>query len=216
MTINPKIGEYMQEELLKEVRLITGLKMDQHRDFVALSEIIFKKTHETISPTTLKRLWGVVTDQQCNPSMHTLNLIAEAINYKSYKLFCKRCERRARAEGNVSELFFGTGCYAEDLDEDDEVIVKWLPDRQCVFRYLGNNRFEVLESRNSKLDVGDTFSCDAFIENEVLNLYKLSHGGKDNICYRAGLNKGIKFSIKDKNEESPENSAQENKKENRG
>lgn len=77
----------MQEELLKEVKFATGLKMNQHRDFVALSEIIFNKTHETISPTTLKRLWGVVTDQQCNPSMHTLDLIAEAISYKSYKLF---------------------------------------------------------------------------------------------------------------------------------
>ena len=200
----------MQEELLKEVRHITGLKMDRHRDFVALSELIFKKTHETISPTTLKRLWGVVTDQQCNPSMHTLNLIAEAINYKSYKLFCKRCERRARAEGNSSELFFGTGCYAEDLDEGDEITVSWLPDRECVFRYLGDKRFKVIENRNSKLDVGDMFSCDAFIENEVLSLYKLSHGGKDNLCYRAGLNKGIKFSIKEKNNDNSESNAQEN------
>lgn len=46
----------MQEELLNQVKFATGLKMNRHRDFVALSDIIFKKTHETISPTTLKRL----------------------------------------------------------------------------------------------------------------------------------------------------------------
>lgn len=88
----------MQEELLNQVKFATGLKMNRHRDFVALSDIIFKKTHETISPTTLKRLWGVVNDQQCNPSMHTLDLIAETISYKSYKLFCKQCERREKKE----------------------------------------------------------------------------------------------------------------------
>lgn len=38
----------MQEELLNQVKFATGLKMNRHRDFVALSEIIFKKTHETI------------------------------------------------------------------------------------------------------------------------------------------------------------------------
>lgn len=200
----------MQEKFLNEVRFVTGLKMNRHRDFVALSNIIFEKTHETISPTTLKRLWGVVTDQKCNPSMHTLNLIAEAINYKSYKLFCKQCERRTRTCDNTSEVFFSIGCYAEDLDEGDEIIVKWLPDRQCIFRYLGNNRFVVLESRNSKLDVGDTFSCEAFVENEVLNLHKLTHGGKDNLCYKAGLDKGIKFSIKNINENQTEGNIQKN------
>ena len=198
----------MQEELLNEVKLATGLKMNQHRDFVALSEIIFKRTHETISPTTLKRLWGVVTDQHCNPSMHTLDLIAESINYKSYQLFCKQCERRNKKGKSQSELFFGSGCYAEDLDVDDEIIVKWLPNRQCVFRYLGNNKFVVLESKNSQLNAGDTFFCEAFIENEVLNLHKLSHGGKENLCYKAGLDKGIKFCLKDKKEELSANDNQ--------
>ena len=111
---------------------------------------------------------------------------------------------------NQSELFFGSGCYAEDLDPDDEIIVKWLPNRQCVFRYLGNSKFVVVESKNSQLDVGDTFSCEAFIENEVLNVHKLSHGGKENLCYRAGLDKGIKFSVKEKNEELAEGDIQEN------
>ena len=200
----------MQEELLNEVKFATGLKMNKHRDFVALSEIIFNKTHEAISPTTLKRLWGVVTDQKCNPSTHTLDLIAESINYKSYKLFCRQCERRNKKGKNQSALLLGSGCYAEDLDPDDEIIVKWLPNRQCVFRYLGNSRFVVIESKNSQMDVGDTFSCEAFIENEVLYVYKLSHGGKDNLCYKAGLDKGIKFSVKEKNEELAEGDIQEN------
>lgn len=85
-----------------------------------------------------------------------------------------------------------------------------MPNRQCVFRYLGNSKFVVVESKNSQLDVGDTFSCEAFIENEVLNVHKLSHGGKENLCYRAGLDKGIKFSVKEKNEELAEGDIQEN------
>lgn len=33
-------------------------KLQTHGDFVALSDILFDRTRERVSPTTLRRLWG--------------------------------------------------------------------------------------------------------------------------------------------------------------
>ena len=77
-----------------------------------------------------------------------------------------------------SEMFFSKACLSNELQVGDEVIVRWLPDRSCTFRCLGNNMFEVTRSRNAQLSVGDTFCCDLFAEGEMLKVYKLTHDGK--------------------------------------
>ena len=45
---------------------------------------------------------------------------------------------------------------------NDMVKISWLPDRMCSLRYLGDNRFIVVESQNAKLLPGDTFSTLVF------------------------------------------------------
>ena len=55
--------------------------------------------------------------------------------------------------------------------------------------------YEVLDSQNSKLQVGDTFHCSIFIEGEPLFLDKLSHGTYQNIAYVAGKKDGVHFEL---------------------
>jgi hypothetical protein len=45
-------------------------------------------------------------------------------------------------------------------------MIAWQPNRVCLLNYLGDNQFEVMESQNSKLKVGDTFRCGLFILGE--------------------------------------------------
>ena len=54
-------------------------KMKTPRDFDFLSEQIFDKLHETVSPTTLKRLWGYIQEQSM-PRKATLDVLA-LLNY---------------------------------------------------------------------------------------------------------------------------------------
>lgn len=98
-----------------------------------------------------------------------------------------------------SEMFFNKACLPNELQVGDEVIVRWLPDRNCTFRCMGNNMFEVTRSRNAQLSVGDTFCCDLFAEGEMLKVYKLTHDGKSGMAYHAGKAGGIKFNVKRKN-----------------
>ena len=48
--------------------------------------------------------------------------------------------------------------------------IAWLPDRICVLNYLGDYRWRVEEAVNSKLHVGDTFSCRVMAQGEVLSV----------------------------------------------
>lgn len=62
-------------------------KMKTPRDFDFLSEQIFDKLHETVSPTTLKRLWGYIQDQSM-PRKATLDVLAQFVGYNDWDTFC--------------------------------------------------------------------------------------------------------------------------------
>ena len=55
---------------------------------------------------------------------------------------------------------------AEALNLGEQVKVKWNPGRLLVIEYCGDDRFEVMESVNSKLSVGDTFVCHQLVADE--------------------------------------------------
>ena len=101
-----------------------------------------------------------------------------------------KTEQRINRSSDVS---LANACAVEDFEDGEEIIVSWLPNRCCRFRYIGNRRFEVVESKNAKINVGDTFGCDVFINNEPLHIHHLTHDGKENLLYVAGRGHGIKF-----------------------
>lgn len=60
-----------------------------------------------------------------------------------------------------------------DLTIGDCLQIGWLPDRLCEVRYLGENRFVAERCENSKLQVGDTFSCLQFTLGHPLTMNDL-------------------------------------------
>ena len=74
---------------MKSVEIEAGLPMLHNNDFIQLAELIFKETHEHISPTTLKRLWGYVSDQNCEPRVSTLDLLSKLLGYRNFNDFSK-------------------------------------------------------------------------------------------------------------------------------
>ncbi len=57
-----------------------------NQDFEFLVEEIFNKTGENLSLTTLKRIWGKV-DYQSQPSISTLNVLAQYLGFKHWRDF---------------------------------------------------------------------------------------------------------------------------------
>ena len=62
--------------------------MQTPKDFEFLSESIFEKVGERVSPTTLKRLWGYLSETTI-PRLSTLNILAQFVGYAGWAAFCE-------------------------------------------------------------------------------------------------------------------------------
>lgn len=76
------------QRLREAIEVVAGRRMQTPKDFDFLSEMIFDKTRQHISPTTLKRLWGYLSEPAA-PRLSTLNLLAQFADYDSWEAFCK-------------------------------------------------------------------------------------------------------------------------------
>lgn len=176
------------KELYKLVERTAGRRIQTPRDFDWLAEQIRLRTNEPISPTTLKRLWGYI-DEPVKPRKITLDILSQYVGYVDYEAFCKQDGE------SQSNMVLSGRMSAEDLTEGQRVELRWQPDRICTVKYLGEGRFIVEKSVNSKLAEGDTFDCHLFIEHEPLYLDNLVHLGKNHSAYVAGKKDGVTWTL---------------------
>lgn len=172
-------------ELRKRIEDDMKRKMKTPADFIFLSGAIWKRTHETMSPTTLKRLWGYIdgadTTRNC-----TLNILSKFLGFNDWDDFLKNID-----QDNGSDYVKSQHIKVEDLSVGDCVSVSWKPNRRCTFRYLGDYRFIVEKAENSKLKVGNTFSCSLFILGEPLYLNDLVQDNNPTVAFVVGNKDGI-------------------------
>ena len=93
-----------------------------------------------------------------------------------------------------SDMFDDFSIFSEELEAGDRVLIKWLPDRECVVRYLGNNKFVAETCKNSSIQTGDTFSCLEFRLNQpavMEQFISIDDASKNPKRYVAGLKHGI-------------------------
>lgn len=177
------------ERLKQEVETLVGRSVKTPKDFEFLSRQIEGYTNETISVSTLKRMWGYVASP-CKPSKYNLNLLSRMIGYSDWEAF---------SGGNdvmsSSRFFVKSKLIADALQKGEQVRLTWCPGRVLTIMYKGNDTFEVVDSINSKLAKGDTFTCPQFVEDQPLYLSSLSHPGIPLCNYVAGQNGGIKWNL---------------------
>ena len=64
-----------------------GKKLETNKDFDSLSNSIHDELHDRISSTTLKRIWGYVSEP-VNPRHYTLSQLARFVGYADWDAFC--------------------------------------------------------------------------------------------------------------------------------
>lgn len=178
------------EKLRNEVESLLGHSLTTSADFEDLSRRIFRKTHEQISPTTIKRIWGYLRED-VTPRKGTLDTIAIFCGYRSYQDLLN-----ADDDSQSNEVFSRT-LASSDLRVGQQVLLTWPPGRRCVIRYEGYGIFRVIEAHRTKLNSGDTFRCHLMVEHQPLILVELVHNGEKNIQYVAASKDGISFEILD-------------------
>ncbi len=125
-------------------------------DFNALSFQIGKATGHPVSSSTLKRLWGYVPYTSM-PSPNTLNTLCLFLGYGGWNSFIMSGDQPVREE-ETSDFFEKVAVDIDTLVSGDVLNVEWGQDKGCRIEYSGNHRFLILESKNIKLQPGDTLT----------------------------------------------------------
>lgn len=183
--MNKNAPEIMQLRLDVEQRAC--LRPSSPADFESLILKIWEDTHENIALSTLERLWCYV-DGADNTRQSTLNLLARYVGHQDWKAYL---EHLVKKDQGSSHSFIGEGVHTSDIQTGQTIEVTWLPNRRCVFSYLGNMRFEVVESVHSKLQAGDTFMTTFFLKGQPLYIDQLRRGNQPPVSYIAGNDGGL-------------------------
>lgn len=181
------------KNLLAKVENTVGRSILTKSDFEYLSIRIFDSTHMTISPTTLKRLWGYFPQgPQYTPRTHILNILSVYVGYQSFKDFV---ENSSLGNKTNSDFLANKHLHTRSLAAGTRIRLLWQPGRNVTIRLLGQDVFCVESSVGSKLSPGDTFFCPGFIWNEPLYLNCLIHNAGAPTNYVCGRDGGIEYYI---------------------
>lgn len=174
--------------LLAEVERTYGQAINTSTDFETLSEAIQRSPRkESLSPSTLKRLWGYVANRSA-PSPTTLNILARYIGKQDFRQFCESIRRN---DSSDSGFFTSVRISASDLEPGAGLRIGWNPDRLVHLEYLGGFRFRVLQQFNSSLREGDEFEATSFLLGHPLYIPRLLRDGKFLPAYIAGKIHGL-------------------------
>jgi hypothetical protein len=163
-----------------------GRRVTTPADFVFLRDIIATRCQDTLSDSTLKRIWGYVKGYG-STNATTLSLLARCVGFRDWQDFLQHYA----IHGVTSHYVLNTTLYANDISKDASVLVTWQPDRRCRFLHLGEGFFRVTDSINSKLQIGDTFHCGCFIVGQPLYLYDFKHGDEPSSIFVVGKQGGL-------------------------
>ena len=174
--------------LKQEVERTFGRKLKEARDFEKLSDLLLSHTKERLSPTTLKRLWGYLKNEEVETRPHTMDVLARLVGFHDYEEFCGQADRLDEAQ---SGILSGESITTEGMSRGQRLVITWRPDRRIMVRHLGDSHFEVVEAEHTKLCVGDTFRCHLMIQHEPLYLDDVVHLGQPAMVYVAGQRDGV-------------------------
>lgn len=167
-----------------------GRRLTTTTDFSILSTELKERKCGELSISTLKRMWGYVDGYQ-KVRENTLDVLSSYVGYANFRTFVKCfCESACFIS---SKIMLPKPLYAKDIIEGEEVVIKWDPNRVCRLKSLGGERFEVIDVENSKLSVGDTFSCRAFYKNQPCFLENFVHAKEKPCDFVVGNNGGLTF-----------------------
>lgn len=178
--------------MCKVVEACFGSSPKSSRHFEALSDSIHTRTGILLSPTTLKRLWGYL-DENVNPRLHTLDTLCRYAGWNGWHDFTEN-QHNYIESGPIDRPRLDV---CRELKPGNTIILTWKPERVCEVKFLGENRFEVISCKGTRLQPGDSFRCTSIIADEPLYLDHLTRSGADLGVYVCGRNTGIRFTVID-------------------
>ena len=174
-----------------------GFTPQSPKDFDRLLETIRQQTGMFIGQSTLMRYWGYVKKNkesdapQSSLSRHSHDILSRMVGFVNWESFCTQQSKSAPAPDSTSHMFRKEIINTSRFQMGCSVRLMWKPDRCVTVRYLGQHTFCVTESQNSKLLVGDTFTCREMVDGEPLTVHNLLRTGMPPASYTCGHPDGV-------------------------
>ena len=174
------------QQLLSEVEKTFGESVNTSKDFARLSISISQKVKDTLGATTLKRLWGYISHVTI-PRISSLDILAKYVGYDNFKDF------KSKIHAKDSSVYLGGEhiILSDELSVGDSILIGWAPDRLVKLECLGEDRFKVVESANSKLVSGDEIKASSFCIGWPLFVSGILRDGNMTQPYVAGKSNGL-------------------------
>lgn len=175
------------QTLLDEVEKKYGHTLDNTNDFRTLAALLEYECKDLVSVSTLKRLWGYVS-QQTTPRESTLDVLSRFVGYGSFRDFRLSQFGKFDDTSGYLDLSFIS---ASDVSEGELLTICWAPDRLVRLRKRGGIEWEVVTNHNSKLQEGDRFELACFFRGLPLFLPAVIRNGQTLPSYIAGKKEGL-------------------------
>lgn len=181
---NDKAVDFLRQKI-REIAEFQDKTLTPH-DFSILQKLVGQKVPDRpLNDKTLKRFFGYdKTDENSLVRLDTLDILSQYVSFGNWDAFL---ENFRLLSGEGSGDFVGEEICSNDLSIGEMLHIEWNPDRKSLLKYLGDSHFEIIETENSKWQVGNTFSCKHFILGKPLYV--------DNLTDKDGLLKSKMFVV---------------------
>ena len=166
--------------IIQLLKARSGNELRQPSDCEYLSLDIEGKTGVRIGATTLKRLLGFAQDERM-PHVSTLDAIARYLGYAHWDEL-SQIEDKGNSDFEVRSADLRLGAF---------VGIAYLPDRIVRLQYLGDQRYRVVESINSKLQANDEVEIQNFVLHHPLLVLHVWRNGESLGQFTAGRVSGL-------------------------
>lgn len=184
-TENMKFSPYVKTLLEQK----SGRELHLSADCEYLAFDIESKTGEHIGVNTLKRLLGFIDDER-EPRISTLDIIAKYLGFDSWEILKVYDDKSNSSFGSSSDEI----C-VKDLTIGQQILISYLPDRELIICYQGENHFIVIQSKNSKLIVNDDLEISHIVKGYPLIISDVKRDGSSLGFFTAGKIQGIDFKM---------------------
>lgn len=189
MSTESKSEQELQRILIGRLEKIVGRALSTSADYQYMSDCIATRIGEYISPTTIKRINGYLSEP-VKARRSTLNILSRVVGYEGYDDFCAN----AMVSECDSDPARGNWLDVSELTRGDRVELTWFPDRRCLICFLGEDLWEVVDSEATRLRAGQRFRCRHIIAGEPLQiLLEPSALTPRMVGYVCGRQHGVRF-----------------------
>lgn len=177
------------ESLKRKVEDKFGRVPNYPSDFEDLCLRINEMCRDTLSVSTLKRIWRYIEGWRV-PRIATLDILAVYVGYKDFRDFTAACNIDSRVQSAYTD---GHILMVQMLIPDSKLEIQWHPGRKVLLKYIGDFTFEVLHNEASKLSEGSKVRFTMLSEGHPLYADVTLPGSEVSRPYIAGSDTGITF-----------------------